>query len=94
MRQPSTTARAQRRAVTTLRRRRPTEKANVVMQQAGWDSDALDQVIESSSSRAILDRESGEVQRDLPDSSAIRVSVAIQFTSHVLPPSLEYDCSK
>jgi hypothetical protein len=38
--------------------------------------------------------ESSGSQRALPVSSATRVSVAIQFTSHVLPPSSENACSK
>src|SRR5439155_15562772 len=36
----------------------------------------------------------GAIQRAFPDASSTRVSVAIQFTSQVFPPSSENDCSK
>src|SRR2546425_10417733 len=45
-------------------------------------------------SRAIPCLVCGGVQCALSDPSFIRVSVAIQFTSHVLPPSSENACSK
>ncbi len=50
--------------------------------------------VKSSPSRGILDRGCGEVQRAFSDSSFARVTFEIQFTSQVLPPSSENDCSK
>src|SRR5229473_1518425 len=42
----------------------------------------------------VLHRGYDGVQRVLPDSSFTRVWSVIQFTSQVLPPSSENDCSK
>src|SRR5260370_25440972 len=56
-----------------------------------FGSSSLD---EWSTPPLILHRGYDGVQCALPDSSFIRVWSVIQFTSQVLPPSSEKDCSK
>src|SRR5216683_4690016 len=55
---------------------------------------AIARMADSAIEPGVLPRGYDGVQRVLPDSSFTRVWSVIQFTSQVLPPSSENDCSK
>src|SRR5258708_7606029 len=73
------------------------DSAVQILEEAGGRQSSCIQANKSEYSHAahaIPGSVTDSVQRALPDSSLTRVWSVIQFTSQVLPPSSENDCSK